>query len=291
MQSGPDNPGTGRDQPKATSPSDSLGPVDRLMQQILAKLHEGHGKDAARIFIEAHHRSVIPKGPQLLDWLVRTIGREEATRLIGAFAHFPCVYCKGGVEQCDACAGRGVRAEGPFCDTCAGLGMARCEFCDGEGLAAYSFFPQELWLPIIAERSHMAIHQLGLMINQPIPRFSEAAAEQNHANLILNLNKLIGVLENAAESAQQVAHSDSRQQVLGRIHDSCTRAAAMGAQYLRQVIRSLAAVIRQSAKTLAAGSAEAQFRESRAIFYDNLSHSAGFEGTCLHHPFLEAKKG
>jgi hypothetical protein len=259
------------------------------VHEIATKLHDGHGKDSARIFMEAYKRNVTPKGPRLLQWIIGALGRDDAARLIAAFAHFPCVCCKNGLEACEACGSQGVRAEGPVCETCAGFGMARCEFCDGAGLATYSFFPEELWLPIIADRSHMAIHQLALLIAQPIPRVSDPAAEQNHVNLILNLNKLIGVLENAVTSAQEAAHHDSHQETLAKIITSCNRAAGMAIRYLRQVIRSQAAAIRQAAKSLPPGSAEAQFRASRAEYYESLAHSAGFEGTSLHHPFLKVE--
>jgi hypothetical protein len=289
MQSGPDKSGAGHPQPPPNQPPAAENLPDRVIHQITAKLHDGHAKDAARLFIEAHHRGVVPKGPQLLQWMLATPGRDDSTKLMAAFTHFPCVCCKGGLEPCEACGGQGVRSEGPFCETCAGLGMARCEFCDGAGLATYSFFPEELWLPIIVERSHLAIHQLSLIIQQPIPRISDPAAEQNHAHLILNLNKLIGLLENAVTTAQEVAHHDSHQETLNRIIHSSNHAAALATQYLRQSIRSLAAAIRQAAKSLPPDSAEAQFRESRAGFYDSLSHSVAFEGTCLHHPFLSLK--
>ncbi len=287
MQSGPENSGTGQSQPAPHQPPQDEDVSKRLAQQVSAKLHEGHAKDAARLFIEAHHRGIIPKGPQLPQWMLATLGRDDSTKLIAAFAHFPCVCCKGGLESCEACGGQGVRPEGPICETCAGLGTASCEFCDGTGLATYSFFPEELWLPILVERSHMAIHQLGLLIQQPIPRISDPAAEQNHTHLILNLNKLMGVLETSVSTAQETVHRDSHQETLERLVTSGNHAAGLATQYMRQVIRSLAAAIRQTAKPLPHDSAEAQFREGRAAFYDSLSHSHAFEGTCLHHPFLK----
>ncbi|HEX2971524.1 MAG TPA: hypothetical protein VHP11_04290 [Tepidisphaeraceae bacterium] len=283
MPSGPEKPDAGQNPPSNPTPTPDV--LQRVAQQVIAKLNEGRNKDAVRLFVEAYNRGVLAKGHQLPVWLLGTLGKEVAAKLFLAFAHFPCVYCKGGLEPCESCGGRGVRAEGPFCDTCAALGQSRCEFCDGTGLATYSFFPPELWLPVIVDRSRLAIHQVSYLVGHPVP---VDGPEPRLTELIINLNKLLGVLENAVLAAKQIAHHNTHAHTIVHTVNSCNHAAAVAIKYLRQVIRSLAAVVRDGAKTQPSDSAEAQFRTGRAAFYETLADSNRFEGTCLYHPFLDS---
>ncbi|MGE5610513.1 MAG: hypothetical protein ACM359_14780 [Bacillota bacterium] len=284
MQNRPENAGTGQNPPSNPTPVPDV--LQRVVQQIIAKMQEGRNKDAVRLFVEAHNRAVLPKGHALPKWLLDTFGKEMAAKLFQAFAHFPCVYCKSGLEHCEACGGRGARPDGPFCDTCVATGQSRCEFCDGTGLATYSFFPPELWLPIIVDRSRLAIHGVNHLLAHPVPASS---SEAHLTELIVNLNKLLGVLENAVLAAKQIAHHDTHAQVIAQTVLACNQAASAAVTYLRQAIRALAAVVRNSAKAHPPDSAEAQFRLGRAEFYENLANSASFERTCLQHPFLDLK--
>lgn len=284
MQTGPENAGAGQHQPTHQPPTSDV--LQRVVQQVVAKIQEGRNKDAVRLFVEAYNRGVLPKGYVLPKWFLETFGKETAAKLFRACARFPCMYCKSGLEPCEACGGQGVRAEGPFCDTCAALGQTRCEFCDGTGLATYSFFPPELWLPIILDRSRLAIRQVNQLLAHPVPA---SASEAYLTNLILNLNKLLGALENAILAAKQIAHQNPNVHIITRTVQSCTQAAAATIKCLRQALRAQAAAMRRSASAHPPDSAEAQFRIGRAAFYDNLADSENFERTCLHHPFLNLK--
>ncbi len=63
--------------------------------------------------------------------------------IVSAFTRRHCYMCDGGTNPCGTCEGEGFR-EGRPCPQCDGLGVERCDFCMGSGLADIEAAPPEL---------------------------------------------------------------------------------------------------------------------------------------------------
>ena len=62
--------------------------------------------------------NILPKEANLVTWLVRTIGKQAALRLVAAYARHRCLCCRKGFEPGDSRNARGRRAEGEICARC-----------------------------------------------------------------------------------------------------------------------------------------------------------------------------
>jgi hypothetical protein len=251
---------------------------------IEARLEAGEGLLAARMLLAAVSHGAFPDGLALSEWLDNRLGEARRAKLISAFAHYPCFACRTGQEACDTCTGSGFSADAQVCMTCAGFGERRCDFCAGSGLAAYALMPVELWPGVLAARTIRALRYLEKLIAQPtavtVPLTEAAAARRVH-----DVNKLLGVIENALETVRQLAESGIvTPRGAAEFHESCKRPATGGMAAMRDALHHLAAHHERYARTLPP--ADAANAEAKAEFYEDLAASPAFAGTGLSHPFL-----
>lgn len=249
-----------------------------------ASLDAGHARVAARTVLAAVAQgSTFPDGLPLDHWLPE-LDAERRARLVAAFAHYPCFACRNGQEHCDACGGSGYSAPAQVCRACVGFGEKRCDFCAGAGLATYSVMPVELWSAVIAERAGRAVKYLEKLASHPrcvTAPLTEAAA----ARRIQDLNKLLGVLENAFVAVRELSASGVvTSRSASHFADTCARSSGVAVAAMRDALRRLATHFDRLAQTVSP--VKAANAEAKAEFYEELSISTMFDGTGLAHPFL-----
>ena len=164
----------------------------RLLRQHLAL---AEWTQACQVVMKLRETHELPGGSGLIGQLKRILGRDDFIRLIEAFARNACPFCKMGLHVCAACKGKAAAVRGSPCPACACTGSQPCEFCTGSGLAAYSFGPEEFRPLVLQARIAMVARQLSKLSAK---YESSRHLAEAHINYLLNLNKLLGVLENAA---------------------------------------------------------------------------------------------
>src|SRR5687767_4644431 len=182
----------------STIDSHSLRTSGDLLASVEDRLSAGDGQHAARILLDAISGRLLVAELSLDDWLS---GLDEAARakLVSAFALYPCFACLNGIEPCDTCSGSGFEADARVCTLCAGFGSKRCDFCNGSGLATYNVVPDALRVNVLASRASRASRYLQKVLAQSVAEAGEAALVRH----VQDLNKLLGVLENAVVAAQE----------------------------------------------------------------------------------------
>jgi hypothetical protein len=268
----------------------------RLCEQIAGELEQGRRTKAARLVAAGDAHGACPRGAGLRRWLVESIGKERVAELIDGFARMPCFFCKKGVEPCDRCDGRGHSDEGEICEACLALGIARCDFCDGSGWAAIDSVPGGLRAPVVIRRAQLAISEMEKALKRRVPGpTSENAAEsfKQFARLLLNLNRLVGVVENTILAAreQRQARGAFPGRKLAPVAIQCVHAAEPGETRARKLLEYMAASARLRAKAAGRKSRTRLIASREAKFYERLSRDDAFAGSSLEHPFLrEAAK-
>ncbi len=291
----PNNDSSGRLESRQGSGS-AEAKAKRVMRDVLRELDLDHRAEAARLFVKGLSHGIVPEGADLAEWLVETVGTEAAARLIVAFVRCPCFYCEKGREACENCGGRGHSRSGAVCERCAGLGVARCDFCDGSGWVTLNYVPEGLQVRVLVDRAHLAIRSIGKQLEQRVPRPSRSAPARSLkecARLLLDLNRAMGVLENSLVAARELAERDRQwKDRLARVARSSIRAGAKGEARILEIIRCMAALARLQAESAARGSADRKLATRRADFYESLLDPAKMlAGTGLAHPLLHEAVG
>jgi hypothetical protein len=249
-------------------------------RSVQSLLEGGHGTAAARALMAGLSRGAFSDHLSVGEWLAALNPQQHATLLSG-FAHYPCFACRNGQETCDACTGSGFTAVARVCGTCIGLGTKRCDFCGGTGLATYNAIPTELWLGVIASRAGRAVKLI-----EKFPALNPAAlGEPAVVARLQDVNKLLGVLENALAAARQlVALGAVEPEVAQELVEVYAAPVAAGVTFMRRAMRVVADHCRQNARTLT--DVDADNAEAKAEFYEELAQSASFDGSGAAHPLL-----
>jgi hypothetical protein len=201
---------TGNQTDKAARPT-GPDPEQRFARRLKACLTSDRWPDAVRLFTDGVAHELVPDRPDLARWLMRVVGRTETLRLAKAFALKECFYCKGGLERCDACGGRGYHPDQTICERCIGLGRAACDFCTGSGWVTYNYVPAGLRLPVILERAKVAAGNAETLLRKATPAVSErssSATGRSLAKELVQLNRLMGVFENAIVAGEKLVVRD-----------------------------------------------------------------------------------
>jgi hypothetical protein len=249
-------------------------------RSVEALLASGQATRAARALIAGLSSGSFSDHLTVGEWLA-SLDPHAYAKLTSAFAHYPCFACRNGQETCDACSGSGFTAVARVCGTCIGLGTKRCDFCGGTGLAAYNVIPAELWLSVIASRTARGAKLIEKIAALDPATLGEAAAVAR----LQDVNKLLGVLENAFAAARQVVASGAVEpEVAQELLEAYAAPAAAGMKFMRGAMRELAGHYRRYAKTLPG--VDADNAEAKAEFYEDLAQSASFDGSGAAHPLL-----
>ena len=256
------------------------------MRRVAAQLDGGRGYEAVRLFLDAVAHEAMPRHVPLGVWISETLDEDSMRSLVTALAHFPCFGCKGGYEPCRPCAASGFSSVRQVCAACIGFGVARCDFCNASGLATYNLIPAELRYRVLQTRVAIAVRHVRKLTDADAD--SSTGSPPRVARLrqgVLDLNKLLGVLENALLVWHQTAESEGEQGKHRRSIDMACRDTAHFARVaMRQMLKGLAEAHERAAKQSVGIAAEAA--TDLGEYYDVLYHGDRFAGTLLGHPFL-----
>lgn len=263
----------------------------RVLQSVVNELERDRGTQAVQLFREGQDHGLFPTGTGLPRWLIKTIGREATGKLVDAFAQFPCFYCEKGLERCEACAGHGTIAGGMICEACAGLSVTRCGFCDGSGWITNNVVPPGLRLVVLAERVNRACGHVASLLQKPVPTNASAEpakAAKRCAKELLDLNRQLGVLENAVVASKDLArtHPSSKEKLVKTV-GMCCRAAANAQTRVRELVKQMSVCSKEQAEASELDSAVRERAEKGSTFYESLASSKTFAGTALEHPRLQ----
>ena len=173
--------------------------VPPLVEEMLAHLENGRIVEAAKLFLTGQAGGIFPPDHNLPEKLVQTIGKKATSRIIIAFAHYPCPFCKKGRSKCPDCKGHGHINYDMICDRCLGIGVVRCDFCDGSGWMAMRDVPEGLRITVFTMRAQTALKRLKLIFAEPLPPPSKnkpLIALKKFARLLVKVDRYMGVLEN-----------------------------------------------------------------------------------------------
>ncbi len=262
----------------------------QLTQRVCRALEANRPHDAVRLVVTGAEKRILPSGAELLKLLQRLAGARRAKLLIKAFAYYPCMGCKDGLESCERCKDRARAAWRKMaCEHCLDFGMTRCDFCDGAGWVTYNFIPAGLRASVIAERMNTALKAMEAQLKKKTPRVTAANAKKLGSLLeqrILALNRLAGILENALTASKSRTAGGPQ---AGTFAKKVIRVASQTwprlEKRMREQLLKLAEVLRLEATRASTGGAR-EIMQDRAKFYELLSRSRGFAGTSLEHPFL-----
>jgi len=269
----------------------SASSVMRAMRAVVAELDRGRGVEAVRLFGDALDHGVAPPNADLVRWLIKAIGKRHTSRLIVAYAHHPCFYCKKGLEPCEACKGRGHWEDNTLCEACVTTGVARCGFCDGAGLVTYNAVPPSLRLPTAIERVKLATKGLESVLQRPSPRPSQSQPDEclkSCAKRLFDVNRLMGMFENALVLAKAMGESSpGSRPIVAKILQACLRCAPRGLQRIRETLQCMAACARYMVEDARRSPAARRTAKSRVVLFESLLRPAStFGGTSLEHSFL-----
>lgn len=246
------------------------------MRRIAADLSTDRKRRAARWFLAAVAHEGFPSDIGTPEYVQRELGRELSQRLIGALAGYPCFGCQVGYEVCGRCRGSGFSEGAQACDACAGMGQVRCDFCNGSGLATYNVIPMGLRREVMSRRVSRAIGLIERLASET------PASAEGLRRLVLRLNKLLGVLENAVIQARaMIGSGEADAGAFDAIARRIGKAGARAEDQIRAALRGLSRIYlaRESGPHSADDAAA-------AAFFRGLADTDDFRGTGLEHFFL-----
>jgi hypothetical protein len=266
--------------------------IPPLVEKMIAHLKNGRFIKAAKLFLTAQTRGIFQGDHTLAKKLVQTIGKNATSRIIIAFAHYPCPFCKKGRTNCRDCKGRGHINHDMICEQCLGIGVVRCDFCDGSGWMAMEDIPEGLRITVFIRRAQTAIRRLKLIFAKPLPwpsKNSPLTALKKSARLLIKVDRYMGVLENALVIAERLRISEPQfKNRIGKITRLCVEAAAEGKKYVREIINCMAVSAQFEMEVTKKGSPKHKLAKKRMEFYRNLlKQSDTFVSLSDQHPFLE----
>jgi hypothetical protein len=179
----------------------------RIADEVSALLRANRGSEAVALFNQGENQDVYPGEGEIKEWLFRSFGEELAVQLICTYARWPCSFCTGGLQPCAECEQHGHFEYEEVCESCLGLGVCSCYFCNGSGLGNMEDVPKGLRAPVLLERARAAVGR----IQELLSRLPAEPAKSNprdtlkhQTEIILRLNGLLGNLENEIGDADEL---------------------------------------------------------------------------------------
>jgi len=266
--------------------------IPQVVEQMIAHLKHDDFTEAAKLFMLGQKRGIFSGDHTLTKRLVKVIGKKTTKKLITAFAHYPCGFCKKGRSKCQNCEGHGHINHEMVCEECLGLGVIRCDFCDGSGWMAIEDIPIGLRVTVVVTRARTALSRLKRILIRPLPQPSEnkpSRALKECARLLINLDRYMGVLENTVIASKTLNISEtSFKNKIEKITQSCVETAIKGKEHMREIIRCMQKSSQLESEIADEDSTIRELAEKRAEFYKNLlDQSDTFTSLSEEHPFLE----
>ncbi|MBN1391429.1 MAG: hypothetical protein JW947_01350 [Sedimentisphaerales bacterium] len=263
-----------------------------FVEKMTAHLKNDRFVEAVKLFLAGQARGIFPKDRNLVKKLVKAVGKNAANRLIFAFAHYPCPFCKKGSSKCRDCNGRGHIDYDMICDRCLGIGMVRCDFCDGSGWMAMRDVPKGLRIVVFIKRAQTVLKRLKLICAHPLPKPSKnnpLAAFKKSSHLLIKIDRYMGVLENVLVMAQNLRAAEPQfKNKIAKITQLCADAAAKAKKFQREIINCMAVAAQLEMDVAKKGTPKHRLAKKRLEFYRNLlGKSDTFVSLSEQHPFLE----
>jgi hypothetical protein len=141
--------------------------TSQIVEQMIAHLKHDCFVKAAKLFMLGQKRGLFSGDQNLTKRLAKVIGNNATKKLITAFAHYPCGFCKKGRSKCQNCEGHGYLNHEMICEQCLGLGAIRCDFCDGSGWMAIEDIPMGLRITVVVTRTRTALSRMRRVFAKP----------------------------------------------------------------------------------------------------------------------------
>jgi hypothetical protein len=274
------------------SAEDAANPTAlQAIQAVLTELEHRDADAAVRLFIKEQTLALLPKDAELLEWLIKTIGKGDTEKLITAFAHAPCLNCKKGLQRCESCDGIGNFKNEMICELCFGFGLTACNFCGGTGWATIDFVPAGLRFVVFVDRLKIAATRAKALFSIPLPTPEKEIASETlakYAQMLLDLNRQIAILEGVISVPMQIVKTTHvpmppSTEIIRR----SISVALKSKKRLAEIVRAMAVAAQMDAQNHDKESKAHQLSVKRADFYS--SHIASvppFSGSFLEHPLL-----
>ncbi len=266
--------------------------VEKLVNAIVKKLKQGKGIEAMSLVAEGQMHHILSSTPNLPKYLVELMGKKMADKLIGVFVHSPCPFCKKGRATCENCEGHGHMKHEMVCLDCLGFGLVKCDFCDGSGWSSIDSIPAGLRALVLYQRTKVAKTRIKKILVRPVPnvaQYKPVVILKKCAQLLMDLNRYIGVLENTITGQNELAKSRYwPQSKVKKIVISCIQTAIDAERKAREIVKHMAEIARTQTEKPDEDSDTKKLAAVRAEFYESLLDSSNvFAGTNLEHPFLD----
>ncbi len=255
-----------------------------LLQQVVAALQGGQTQHAADLLISAHAAGTLPERTAMLPELARRVSPNLVAELLLQMATFPCFYCRVGLQSCEACEGRGRLGDDLPCERCVGLGVARCDFCDGTGWTSLEALPPSLRPLIILQRVRLALRASRKLLAQapaPLEHAGEREARRAAARQVLAVERQRALLADALATAERAGANSRLGKELEKLLPACAACVPRVESRLRECLSNLADVSRREAEREDADPHSRRRARSRVSYYDQLRRSGNFAGTGL----------
>ncbi len=263
-----------------------------LPEQIISLLKSGNLKQAADLFVIGQNHGLFMPDHTLTDTLIKTIGKSATKKLITAFAHYPCQFCSKGRTKCENCDGHGKTQKDTMCERCAGLGIERCDFCNGSGWLAIEDLPKGLHTTVLVTRIQTALARLKLILAKPVPTASKInpkASLKESAQTCIYIDRFVGVLENMLIELKKLKVADSKFNIdVDNIKKKCVETALNCKKRMSQIIQCMADSQTLLAQTAPKDSAAQNLALEKADYYKSMADKSDKSVNIDdEHPFLE----
>jgi hypothetical protein len=276
---------------KNTPPS--IGKKNNRLEDCFGLIHqalfEKRLSDAVRLFLAGQDRGHIPRSKKLIDWL-----REKDSlfirRIIAAFAHHPCPFCKNGLLTCEFCEGKGDIDSTRICETCLGLGLMLCNFCGGTGWSPIQSVPKGMRIAVLLERAHVALSHLGDLSRRPILAKGQQLTGSDFkkaAFLLLGFNRYISALEAVLVAGDNyTSYVENTDKLRDKMPD-CSQGALLAGRRMYRLIRLMADSSRRLSQQATQNPKKALLFSLRAAFYQSMvDKNLPVEQTGIGHPLM-----
>jgi hypothetical protein len=259
--------------------------------EVAALLRANRGSEAVALFGQGENQGVYPEGDALKQWLLDAIGEELTLQLICTYARWPCSFCTGGLQPCAECDQHGHFEYEEVCESCLGLGVANCYFCNGSGLGSIEDVPKGLRAPAILERARAAVGRVRDLLSRLPAEPAKANprdALKYQAGIILRLNGLLGNLENEISDAQELRwwtpHSERWVTETAR---NWLAAATESERHICAAFSAMSATARRMAEDAVEGSNARKLALARAEYFARFDSPEALERTAADHPVFD----
>jgi hypothetical protein len=264
----------------------------RTTEQMLVHLKSGDFQAAANLFITGQNQGLFPSDSSLTSKLAVEIGKNATDKLITAFSHYPCQFCTKGRTKCKNCGGWGKIRDDAMCEQCIGLGVARCDFCNGSGWMAIEDIPKGLHIMVLTTRIQTAINRIKLVLAKPTPKFLEnepLTSFKESAQTYIYLDRYMGVLENMVVELKKLNIADSQFNIkVEKIIKKCVETAIKSKERIRQSIKCMSDSEIFESKMAEKDSSARKLAEDKAGFYKSMADKSDrFIDVDNEHTFLE----